>query len=68
MFYEGCLQTIFVEMLIGKRHVISGTIYRPPNQHSTKNELFLEKFKNLLNLLNKNTKLYSYRVILTMTY
>ena len=40
MLYEGCLETIFMEMFIGKYHVICGTIYRSPNQRSTKNELF----------------------------
>ena len=54
VFYEGCLEAIFVEMLVGKSHVICGTIYRPSNQPGIKNKLFLEKFEDLFNnFLNK---------------
>ena len=35
-------------------------MYRPPNQHRTKNEPFLEKFKDLSNLLNKEKNKIAY--------
>ena len=51
---------IFEEILIGKCPVIYWTIYRPPNQHSTKNKLFLEKFKDLLIILNNDKNNITY--------
>ena len=68
MFYERYLKTVFVEMLIGKCHVICGTIYCLPNQHSTNNELFLEKLNHLLNLLNKEKNKITNKILGDFNY
>lgn len=57
VFHEGCIESIFIELSLGKYQIICGVIYRPPSQSNDLNELFIQKLENILALINQEKKL-----------
>ena len=57
MFEEGCFESIFVEINLGKFKIICGTVYRPPFTDSDLNTKFLDTLSLVLGKLKREKKL-----------
>ena len=52
MFEEGCFESVFVEIKLGKFNIICGNVYRPPSNNSDLNNSFF----NILSLVLSKLK------------
>ena len=57
MFDEGCFESIFIEINLGKFNIICGNVYRPPFNDNALNHKFLEIFSLVLDKLKREKKL-----------
>ena len=57
MFDEGCFESIFIEINLGKFNIICGNVYRPPFNDNALNHKFLEILSLVLDKLKREKKL-----------
>ena len=57
MFEEGCFESVFVEIKLGKFNIICGNVYSPPSNNSDLNNNFFNIFSLVLSKLKREKKL-----------
>ena len=56
MFEEGCFESVFVEIKLGKFNIICSNVYRPPSNNSDLNSNFFDILSLVLSKLNREKK------------
>ena len=57
VFEEGCFESVFVDIKLGKFNIICGNVYRPPSNNSDLNNNFFNILSLVLGKLNREKKL-----------